>query len=98
MNSKALKTVTPGGLEAMAGQVPAEAVVRAVEVIGTIVAGGFQMAADRQRFEHELEGLKQKDVRIQDRLAALLHLVDNAKITDDARDRVVATICELALK
>jgi len=28
----------------------------------------------------------------------LVQLVDHAKITDDARGRIVATICELALK
>lgn len=88
----------PGSLGAIARKIPAEAVVRAIDIVGTIVVGGLQMAAERQRFEQDLERLQHNDMTTLDRLLALLQLVDHVKITDDARNHVVATICELALK
>lgn len=93
------KTIQPSGsLTDLAGKIPAEALVKAVDLIATITLGGFQMAAERQKFERELELLRHNDVNVRERLVMLVQLVDHAKITDAARDRVVSTICDLALK
>jgi hypothetical protein len=85
-------------LTTLAGSVPPEAIVKAVELIATIACGGFQLAAERQRFEQDVARLRQNDLGVRERLITLVQLVDHAKITDDARDQIVTTICQLALK
>lgn len=70
----------------------------AVETIGTIVLGGFQMVAERQRFEQDLKRLQHKDMTAQQNLLMLIQLADQANLTDEARNHLVTAICELALK
>lgn len=85
-------------LAGLAAQVPPEAVIQLIDIIATIVRATAEAGASRQQFERELASLNAQDASYERRLAHLLELVDKTTLTDEARNKVVETICELSLK
>lgn len=86
----------PGTLRQLVGKVPPEAITKAVDIVQVVVSGGLQLATDKQRFEQEMERLHRADASAQEKLQSLMAFAE--KMPKESHEKLVDTICELALR
>lgn len=77
---------------------PPEAIIKVVDIIGDIVRARAAMSRKHADFLAELEILRSKSGARERALALLSDLLLNAEINDEAKMKLVDTICQFALR
>lgn len=77
---------------------PPEAIVKAVEVIGDVIRARTALSARNAEFLAELEVLRTKSADRERVMTLVSNLLLGAVINDEAKMKLVDTICQLALR
>lgn len=77
---------------------PPEAISKVIEIVGSVVDSRLRMAEKYADFVQEMERSREASQK-QERLMAMLStLLLDAELGEDARTRLVETICALAMR
>lgn len=77
---------------------PPEAIIKVVDIIGDILRARAVLSQKHADFLGELEILRSKSGARERAMALVSDLLLNAEINDDAKMKLVDTICQLALR
>ena len=77
---------------------PPEAIAKVVDIIAEVIATRASLAAKHADFVHEITRLREASAGRERLLGVLSGLLLDAELNDDAKLRLVDTICALALR
>jgi len=77
---------------------PPDAILKVIDVIGDVVRTRASMAEKHAGFLREMATLREKDGARERVMRMVADLLLNAEVNDEAKMRLVDTICQIALR